>query len=735
MNTPSPALSELWPGSPPVAGQDEALPSPDAPIEVTPPSGDGPVTIDGGSFRAGPFDGRWRTRAPELSVAAAALLLNAWSLSRNGFGNSYYAAAARSMTHSWKNFFYGALDPGGFITVDKPPFALWFQAASAKVFGFSSWSLLLPSAVAGALAVLLLTVTVRRVWGRTAGLVAGIAFALMPVVVAVSRSNNPDAMLMLCAVAAAYAVERSITTGRVRWLYWSAAFCGMGFLTKLLAAGLIMPGIWAAYLIAARVPWRRRLLHLVVAVGVFVAVAGVWVLGSDLVPRDSRPYIGGSTDGTALDLVLGYNGLGRITGAQAGSGGGRPGGGFSTAQAGSGFSVDEFGGSPGVTRLFNNGMGDQVMWLAPIAGVAAAAGVVAAARRRRLDARVASLVLFTGWAGVTYLLFAFAEGIFHNYYVSLLAPAVAALVGIGAALLRDAGRVGRAVAAATLLVTALLQHQLIARLDAYRWLRVAVPVAIAAVATAWLFAAARRVEAPRLIRSTITASAAVVLLAPGIWAANGTRVAQSGSFPAARPATAAGVGGFGGLGGAGGVAGGFPANGELPPGFPAGGELPPGFPAGGELPPGFTAGGGAPGGGAPGGFGGGALDASLLSWLRGQHTTETWIVAVSSSMQADAAIIGGDSVLAMGGFSGGDPAMDTNRLASLVAAGKLRFVMSGGGFGAAGGGATSVASVVMQACTAVPASTWGSAAATSSLYDCAGQADAIRAAGVTKPSR
>ena len=661
---------------------------------------------------------RVRQAAPEVAVAAASLVVFSWSLSRNGLGNDYYAAAARSMTTGWKQFVYGALDPGGWITVDKPPFALWFQALSAKVFGLSSWSLLLPSAVAGAVAVLLLTITVRRVWGRTAGLVAGIALALTPVVVAVSRSNNPDGFLMLCAVAAAASAERAITTGRARWMVACGALCGLGFLTKLLAVGLVMPGLWAAYLVAARAPWRRRVAHLLLATAAFGAVGGVWLALGDLVPAGSRPYIGGSTDGTASDLLFGYNGFGRLNGSEGGPGGGRGPGGFGSGRGpggfgagGGGFVVDEFGGTPGVSRLFNNGMGDQVMWLAPVAAAAAVGGLVASVRRRRLDARVGSLVLLTGWAGVTYLVFAFAEGIFHNYYVSFLAPALAGLVGVGSALLREAGRAGRLLAAAALVVTAVLQQHLLQRVAAHTWLRTVVPVGLVALALVWVVVALDRSVDRRLPLAALGATAVLALTAPAVWSWSGTQVAQSGTFPAARPE----------VNGAG-----------LALGFPAGG--PGGGTAGG--PAGASDGTALPAGGLGGGFGGG-LDAQLLDWLRTQRTNERWLIAVGSSMQADAAIIGGDSVMPMGGFSGSDPAMTVERLADLVADGDLRFVLGGGagfgggpgagvgGFGGTGGG---VATAVAQACQVVDPATWGASggAAGASVYDCLGAADDLR---------
>jgi 4-amino-4-deoxy-L-arabinose transferase-like glycosyltransferase len=628
---------------------------------------------------------------PEATVVLASLVVNLWGLSRNGLGNTYYAAAVRSMTQSWSNFFYGAFDPGGWITVDKPPAALWLQAASAKLFGFSSWSLLAPQAVCGAVAVALLLVTVRRVWGRWPGLAAAAALTLMPVSVAVARSNNPDMMLVLCAVAAAFALERAIATDRLRWLAAIGLFVGLGFLSKLLVIGVVVPAFGLAYLLASQRSIVKRLVGLAVTSSVALAVCGVWIAAADLLPVSSRPFIGGSTNGNALDLVFGYNGIGRVTGSGAGPAGG-PGGG--RGGFGGNVGIDQFGGTPGLARLFNNGMGDQVMWLAPIAAVALLAGAYVLLRRRRLDARVGSFVAFGGWAVTAYVVFAFAGGIFHNYYVSLLAPAVAALVGIGVALVLEGGRLARFVAGGTLAVTAWLQLQLMQRVDALTWLRPLVVAGTAAVAVGFVVAGIlyRRPDAdpdaagPRRRRSVwlalVGAAAVVVLAAPAAWSLSALGKTASGTFPDARPGSNVSTG----------------------PGGPGGGD-------------------GAGGAGRFGGPGGGGeLSEPMLTWLRSQQTTERWLVAVSSSMQASQAIIDGDSVMAVGGFSGSDNSMSKERLAELVANGELRFVMGGSG---------AISAVVAEACTAVPATTWGASSGSGTLYDCSGQADAIRTSTAT----
>ncbi len=642
---------------------------------------------------------RWMSRWPEVVVTLSSLLLFGWNLSRNGTGNAFYAASVRSMSRSWSNFFYASLDPGGWITVDKPPAALWLQSLSVRIFGYGSWSLLLPGVVCGAAAVWVLMVTVRRPWGRTAGLVSGIALAVTPVIVATSRSNNPDITLVLTVVLAGWATMRGIEDGRTRWMVLAGLFCGIGFLTKLLAAGLVMPGLWGAYLLAAPGSWKRRAMQSFAGAVVFFAVCVVWVGAVDVRPVADRPWVGGSADGSARDLVFGYNGFGRVTGAAEGpAGGGGFGGnridGGSGAFGAGGFGggatgINQFGGSTGVLRLFNAGMGDQVMWLFPVAIVAAAAAIASAIRRRRRDVQLGAAVMWVGWTIVVYALFSFAGGIFHNYYVSLLAPALAALVGIGAELARRAGRWGWCTAAATLTGTAVLQVVLMNRVDAETWLRALVPIGVA-TAVVGVVVGAVSTAPRRAVLGSLGAGGVMLLVAPVAWSVAGVRTPQSSTFPDARPVAEHARSGIGGVGGP-------------PAGF-----------------------GGSPRGGGP--FGGGSLPASELRWLRSQRHGETWIVGVASSMEADAAIIAGEDVVALGGFTGGDNSASPANVARLIAGDKLRFlaVAGRGGFGGFAGGGLSGA--VRSTCVEVPASNWGGTAPSSGVYDCRGKAAALKSA-------
>ncbi|MDQ1741456.1 MAG: hypothetical protein QOE53_3108, partial [Pseudonocardiales bacterium] len=363
-----------------------------------------------------------RSRPELLGLLVLAAVLNLWTLGRNGWANEYYSAAVRSMTSSWHAFLYGAFDASGVMTVDKPPLALWVQAASAKVFGFSSWSLLVPQALMGIAAVGLVYDLTRRVWGRPAGFVAGLVLATTPISVAIARHNNPDALLILCCVAALWCVVRGLEDGRTRWLVLAGVAVGLGFETKMAAALLVVPGLAAAWLWVAPRGRLAALRQLAAGGAAMVAVGAAWPLLIALTPAGSRPWVSGTNDNSILSLILGYNGVGRLsgqTGGPAGTGGaGGPGGGV-------------FGGPAGVFRLLDSTLGAQAGWLLGFALVGGVA-ILVGSRLRRADARTGWLVATGGAFLASAVAFSAAQGIFHPYYVSLLAPFSAALVGGGA---------------------------------------------------------------------------------------------------------------------------------------------------------------------------------------------------------------------------------------------------------------------------------------------------------------
>jgi 4-amino-4-deoxy-L-arabinose transferase-like glycosyltransferase len=610
------------------------------------------------------------------------------------------------------------------MTVDKPPLALWVQSLSVRVFGFHPLSILVPEALMGIAAVALLYDLVARRFGRVAGFVGGIALATTPVTVAVARHNNPDELLILCCVAAVWAAARGLEHGRTRWLVLSGVMVGLGFETKMGVALLVVPGIAAAWLWSARGSLWARTRQLLAGGAAMIAVGGAWPLLVMLTPASDRPWISGTSDNSIWSLIFGYNGLGRVTGQSGGPGGG--------------FGGTMFGGPTGVFRLLQTGLGDQAGWLLGFSAVTLLALVVLTRLRRR-DPRTGWLIAVGGSLLACAAVFSFAGGIFHPYYVSLIAPFGAALVGAGAGLML--GRAPSARVIAPLVIAGGAVTELVVLGETGGQLGWAIPVIVVA---GGVCAIALGLGRPRRLRPVLVAAAlAALLAAPATWAAETLGHATSSTFPTGGPASAAagGPGGFGG-GRPGGFAGG-------PPGGFAGGP-PGGFagpPAGGAVGGGGPAGGGAAGGGGPpGGFGGDSSTITALTRYASSHGGGT--VGVESQSTAASAILTDDAnVAGLGGFSGRESSVTVAWLANQVRTGHLRWVIvdAGQGPGLPGdtrSGSQGAFAAVQQACRAVTVSTGtatgtgtggGStgAAGTSTgaagvtMYDCVGRADAI----------
>jgi 4-amino-4-deoxy-L-arabinose transferase-like glycosyltransferase len=709
---------------------------------------------------------------------ALAAVLNLWALSRNGWANEFYAAAVRSMSSNWHDFLFASLDKGGVMTVDKPPLALWVQALSVRVFGFHSLSILMPQALMGVASVALVYDLVRRRFGRVGGFVAGLALALTPITVAISRHNNPDALLVLLCVAALWCTVRALdpapTTRRTRWLVAAGVCVGLAFETKMLVALVVVPGIVAAWLWMA--PAARGRLHalgqLLPGGAAMLVVGGAWPLLVELTPASDRPWISGTSDNRILSLIFEYNGVGRVDG-QAGG----PGGGGGTM----------FGGTPGPLRLLNEALGGQAGWLLGFALVGGLS-ILLATRLRRSDARSGWLLAVGGAFATTAVLFSVASGIFHPYYVSLLAPFVAALVGAGAAQLLRGGRamriVGPLAVVAGVVVELVVRGDYAGQLD---WLP-AVLIVVGVVAAIALAAFSDR----RVRMAALGAALAVLLAAPATWAVDTLGHATSGTFPSGGPTSVetgglggAGArpgGGFGGRGfaGRGGGLRGRPgaggrrsgATGALPQLFgssraggpPAGAS---GAPPAGAFPGGpggasTRAGGARAGGFGRGGLGGGgAIGApigagtSLTRYVDYVEQHGGGTIAVASQSSAASAILDGDAnVAGIGGFSGRESDVTVSWLAQEVRTGKIRWVIDEGSDAFGGGlpgdtrtGARTAMAAVAQACERVTlSSTTGTGAATGAasgtsaatggasggagtLYDCQGRAAALAAAG------
>ena len=386
-----------------------------------------------GSDAASP---RWaRLALVALLVTTAGTYL--WNLAASGYGNSFYAAAVEAGSKSWKAMFFGSLDPSNFITVDKPPAALWVMDLSARIFGFSTWSVMVPGVLEGVAAVALLYGAVRRVANPTAGLAAGALLAATPVAALMFRFDNPDALLVLLLVGAAYCMTRAIEKAGTKWLLAVGMLLGFAFLTKMMQAFTVVPAFGLAYLIAAPTSLRRRAVQLLGSLAALVIAGGWWVVIVSLVPAADRPFIDGSPDNSIWNLIFVYNGFGRLSGS--GTGGGA-----------------NFSGTAGVFRLFNDAMGGQASWLLPAALVGLVAVLVARRRAPRTDKMRAAAIVWGGWLLVTGAVFSYGKGVIHTYYTVALAPAIAALVAIGAhQLWKERDHIwARAVAAGAVLLTA-----------------------------------------------------------------------------------------------------------------------------------------------------------------------------------------------------------------------------------------------------------------------------------------
>ncbi|HET8843521.1 MAG TPA: glycosyltransferase family 39 protein [Ktedonobacteraceae bacterium] len=662
------------------------------------------------------------------AIMLIALFANFYQLGQNGFGNLFYAAGVRSMTDSLHNFFFVSYDPGGFVTIDKPPLGFWLQAISVKLFGFTPFSIFFPQALSGLLAVLILFLLVRRRFGAASGLLAALALAISPLSVVTNRNNTIDSTLTLVLLLGAWAILLATETGKWRWLLLSAVLIGLGFNIKMLEAYLVVPAFGLLYLLSAPRSRRMRIWQLAVTALVLLAVSLSWAITVDLTSASQRPYVGSSPDNSAISLALGYNGLDRLIGR-----GGRN---DRTSQTASQSSVtgnnvgnaigseDTFlaegttpnnpgqrvnsnfrgfsTGSPGPLRLLASPLGGQIAWLLPIALL----GLIAGAWQRRLrfrdDPQQQALLLWGGWLFTMGAFFSIA-GFFHQYYMTTLAPAICALFGIGLGMMwqdyRQVGWRGWLLPLA-LLLTAGEQIYLLSSNPAWgSWL---VPVialfcilaAIILIGARWL---THMAMSQRILLPSLSIGIAVLLLTPAIWSMMPGLQNSAGSTPVAGPTSTRDVRNFGRTNN--------------------------------------------------------TTDAALIHYLEENRGNAKFLVATINSMSANGIILATNKpVMAMGGFSGRDPILTRNELSSLVANGVVRFFllntttrlpqstnntgtqsqtknvqasMPAGSFNFFGRNAQNpLTSWVAQHCSPVPSAAWQSSTSKNSrnptqLYDCA----------------
>lgn len=632
-------------------------------------------------------------------ILALSAVLNTHRLAQNGYANTFYSAGVKSMLRSWHNFLFVSFDPGGLVTIDKPPLGVWAQAASAKLFGFSPLSLLLPEAIISTIAVAVLYRVLARRLGAAAGLAGALALAVFPSFVAVSRDNGVDPLLILLMILACGAALNAIEDGRWRWLLSCAVLVGLAFNTKTLAAYLIVPGIALAYLLCAPGSWLRRAGMLLVA-GVVMGIGSFsWIAVVELTPASQRPFIGSSTDNTELGLTFSYNGLGRVEGESGGPGQVPVGEGALVRAAPHHASVSpraarqratrvpvrrslplvlpngrlrnpiSFGGATGPLRLFESRLADQGAWMLPFAlvGLLAFGLLILAGGRTRRDPRLATLIVLGGWLLVEVAILSFSKGIVHPYYISAVAPGAAAMIGAGAvAFARFAQRRDWRVLLLPCAVTATVAAQL-AILSYQHYMHGFAPVLIGGAAIALCAMAVRRLVAPAMALLL-----GLLLVAPTAYASTTWLAHVQGTFPAAGPHQATGSGRFG-------------VNEKAT-----------------------------------------QVDRNLIRYVSAHKPGTRWAVLADAAPTAAPLMLLGLPAGAIAGYSGTDPALDGPGLARLVARGEARYVVLGGAYASRGGNLATKA--VLRSCPQVPAAAWHGptpAAYELVLFDCAGRERAL----------
>jgi 4-amino-4-deoxy-L-arabinose transferase-like glycosyltransferase len=594
---------------------------------------------------------RWRPRARTLRLAAlsAVVLLAAGlrlaNLRALGYANHYYTAAVASMLQSWHNFFFVAAEPGGAVSVDKPPVGLWLQAASAYLFGLSGFAVLLPEILAGMVSVIVLFQLVRGRFGTAAGLLAALALAITPVVVATDRNNTIDSTLILVLLLAAWAFSRAAESGRARFVLLGAGLVGLGFNIKMLEAFLPLPAFYALYLMGSPERLWRKLGNLAAATALLAAFSLAWITAVDLTPASQRPYVGSSGNNSELNLAIGYNGLQRLAGMgrqlqgglgpllerllpggasrQPGGSGPAGGGPASFGRTGPGIGSGGLGalgiGQPGLWRLFTPPLSKEVSWLLPFGLFALALLALGTSLRWPVARNHQAALLWGGWLVTAGLLFSVA-GFFHEYYLSTIGAPLAALVGIGSVMLWRLGRVRPWVAVDVLLISA--GTTLALQLVTATWFAglawwLGLPLALFVTGAAVLLAVADTGRRGASLAGFSFVMGAL-FITPGIWSGLTTAYPSANqSLPAAYSGQASSPANHGAL----------------------------------------------------------QVNQRLLSYLQANTQGQEYLVAVPSSMQgSDYVIATGRPVLYLGGFMGTDPVVAPGGLARLAASGQLRFV-------------------------------------------------------------
>ncbi len=585
------------------------------------------------------------------SVVLTAGALRFVNIAALGYANHYYSAAVEAMMQSWHNFFFAAAEPGGSVTVDKPPVGLWFQVLSARIVGLNTLGVLLPEIIAGLLSVILVYYLVRRWFGHAAGVIAGLVLAVTPVVVATDRNNTIDSILIFTLLLAAWAFIRATETAKLRYLLLGTAIVGIAFNIKMLQAYLPLPAFFALYFFGAKKKLLPKLGNLTVATLLLLAISFSWATVVDMTPATQRPYVGSSSSNSEMSLIFGYNGLDRLIGMRFGRGAPSlssfisgllqtP----SNVRGGFGGGFGGGTGRPGLLRLIVPPLSKETSWLLPLGLFAALLLAFRTRLRWPVAAQHQALVLWGGWL-ITGAVFFSIAGFFHEYYLSMLAPPLAALVGIGMIELWHLRDKRPRIALVLLIAGAGLtlgEQYVTASAFALPWW---LPVAVLFVAVGALMLVPVFQQIKPVAVAGYMFVVAGLLLTPAIW--SGLTTLNSS------------------------------ANQSLPSAY-----------------------GGRPSG--PLNRGASIVDQQLLNYLIPRTQNTKYLMAVPSSMQgADYVIATGRPVLYMGGFMGQDHVVTSDDLAKLVASGQVHYIYWDARGGRGFGGQSEISNWVTSQCTPV----------------------------------
>ena len=585
-------------------------------------------------------DKKWSIGVLGLSIFSG--LLTLWNL-QSVARSEYYASIARSMSTNFGNFFFGAIDTAGTVSLDKIPGSFWVPAIFVRIFGFSTWSITAPNALAEVALVIVVAHKSRMLFGRTAGFLAGAIIATTPIVIAVSRSNQPQSFFLLTLAIAGHYAAKALIQVRRRDLIISGAWIALAFHTYMLEAWAVWPALIIAWLFT-KGNLGKKAVDLLIAGAISLLLSLTWIVIVALVPAAHRPYVGGTYHNNPFEMVFGYNGLGRFTATTSA---------LSSATADPTFRsfTPPFGGSAGIGRIFSEAVAGQIAWMIPVA----AASVVIL---YLLKISKPLVIFFLLWLVTFFAMFSAVAGI-HQFYTSSLSIPVALLTGGAIALaVREIKHWHIVILLNIAGLTALYISSLY---RGYMHWAVYAQMAVIVISVALLFSekeAWRRYVIPLLVLVGL-------VFTPTTWAID-VRNHTNSINPVA------GSDGFGGAHGGPGTNGAphFPAGG-MPPQGNAHSGLPGIPPSHGAMP--------------PAGFGEVNNSATIRYLTTHRDGAKFLLVTFGAQSAASYTTATGENVLPVGGFDGQDPTPTLSKFTAMVRAGEIRYVLMGGNGGGRNG--------------------------------------------------